>query len=152
VSRTLPNHLARLTTPTYLEQVLDFEDDQALDDDDSFHEPNAWIGGVVPIRYRNRRQPVEVAAWITYSGILVAAAEIEGDAAAVLRGLLIESLAQTAPAHVPAELIVCPSVEAAVKGVMYPSVKFERDNFLHTVVYDLIAIHETPKHLERRAG
>ena len=115
-------------------------------------DPNVWIGGVVPVRFRQQSEPVEVAAWITWSGIVVAAAEVEGDGAAVLRGLLVQALAQTAPAYVPDELVVCPSAEAAVQGVRHPPVRLERDAFLHTVVRDQIGIHETPAHLQRWGG
>ena len=125
--------------------------DDLSEDEPLLPEPNAWIGGVVPIRLRDRR-PVKVAAWITYSGIMVAAAEVQGDGAAVLRGLLVEALATTAPARIPEGLIVWPAMQEAVRGVTYPAVKLEHDDFLFTVVQDVVGIHESPESLQRRAS
>jgi hypothetical protein len=112
-----------------------------------------WIGGVIrPRGLQHRGKPMRVAAWIDQSGSLVGAAIVEGHGPTVLRELLDEQLLRTEAARRPNELVVWPSVRAAVRGLEYPTVTVEHDGFLSVVVEDLADFGQIPGGLPVRVG
>ncbi len=112
-----------------------------------------WIGGIVrPRGCKYRGKPMRVAAWITDSGSIVAAAIVVGHGPTVLHELLGEQLARADEARRPTELVVSPMVCAAFLTIEYPPVFVEREPFLKLVIDDAADAGQIPGRLPIRRG